>query len=100
VWNDPANNDRAVGSPFRTEVAAGDFHAFRLKSEGFPRRGDGARLDLDPLGRTSYRVALVRPVPDTFLFRLGTSAVLVLAVLAAVLALWTLVRRPSGVPRR
>ncbi len=100
VWNDPANNDRAVGSPFPTEVAAGDFHAFRLKPEGFPRRGDGTRLDLDPLGSTSYRVALVRPVPDTFLFRLGTSVVLVLAVLAAVLALWTLVRRPGGPPRR
>ncbi len=100
VWNDPANNDRAVGSPFVTEVAAGDFHAFRLKAEGFPRRGDGARLDLDPLGSTAYRVALVRPVPDTFLFRLGTSLVLVLAVLAAVLALWTLVRGSGGAPRR
>lgn len=99
VWNDPANNDRAVGSAFVTEVAAGDFHAFRLKAEGFPRRGDGTRLDLDPLGSTAYRVALVRPVPDTFLFRLGTSVVLVLAVLAAVLALWTLVRRPGGPPR-
>lgn len=99
VWNDPANNDRAVGSPFVTEVAAGDFHAFRLKPDGFPRRGDGVRLDLDPLGSTSYRVALVRPVADTFLFRLGTSIVLVLAVLAAVLALWTLVRRPGAPPR-
>ena len=99
VWNDPANNDRAVGSPFITEVATGDFHAFRLKAEGFPRRQDGARLDLDPLGSTAYRVALVRPVPDTFLFRLGTSVVLVLAVLAAVLALWTLVRRPVGPAR-
>jgi hypothetical protein len=100
VWNDPTNNDRAVGSPFVTEVAAGDFHAFRLKAEGFPRRGDGARLDLDPLGSTAYRVALVRPVPDTFLFRFGTSLVLVLAVSAAVLALWTLVRGSGGAPRR
>jgi ABC-type phosphate/phosphonate transport system substrate-binding protein len=99
VWNDSANNDRAVGSPFVAEVAAGDFHAFRLKPDGFPRRSDGARLDLDPLGSTSYRVALVRPVADTFLFRLGTSLVIVLAVLAAVLALWTLVRRPGGPAR-
>lgn len=99
VWNDPVNNDRAVGSPFLTEVAVGDFHAFRLKAEGFPRRGDSTRLDLDPLGSTAYRVALVRPVPDTFLFRLGTSVVVILAVLAAVLALWTLVRRPGGPPR-
>jgi hypothetical protein len=38
-------------------------------------------------------------VADTFLFRLGTSIVLVLAVLAAVLALWTLVRRPGAPPR-
>ncbi|MFZ9747866.1 MAG: PhnD/SsuA/transferrin family substrate-binding protein [Opitutaceae bacterium] len=100
VWNDPASNDRAVGSPFLTEVVSGDFHAFRLKAEGFPRRGDGATLDLDPLGSTAYRVALVRPVPDTFLFRLGTSLLLVLAVLAAVLALWTLVRDPGGPLRR
>jgi len=38
-------------------------------------------------------------VPDTFVFRLGTSVVLFLAVLAAVLALWTLVRRPGGPSR-
>jgi hypothetical protein len=90
TWNDPTNNDRVVGSPFNAVVAACDFHAFKLKSDGFPRRANGINFDFDPLSNTAYRVILVRPVTDTRLFRVGAYLLIALAGLAAVLALWNL----------
>lgn len=87
TWNDFTNNDRVVGTPFDVVVAESDFHAFRFKVDGFPKRADGIHLDFDPLSNTVHRVILVRPAPDTRLFRVGTYLLVALALLAAVLAL-------------
>lgn len=95
TWNDYTNNDRVVGTPFDVAVAASDFHSFRLKGDGFPRRSDGIHFDFDPLGNTAYRVILIRPTQETALFRAGTYALVALCTLAAVFALWNAARRPK-----
>jgi ABC-type phosphate/phosphonate transport system substrate-binding protein len=87
VWNDLTNNDRVVGTPFDAVVTASDFNSFKFKGDGFPRRGDGIHYDFDPLSNTVHRVVLVRPVPDTWLFRIGAILLVALAGLGAALAL-------------
>lgn len=98
TWNDYTNNDRVVGTPFDVTVTAGDFHSFKLKGDGFPRRSDGTHYDFDPLSPTSHRVILVRPAPDLRLFRYGTYALLGLFVAAAAFALWSLMRGSRAGP--
>ena len=95
AWNDFTNNDRVVGTPFDVTVTAGDFHSFKLKSDGFPRRSNGTHFDFDPLSTTSHRVILIRPVQDSRLFRYGTFALVGLFALAAMLAAWGLWREPD-----
>jgi ABC-type phosphate/phosphonate transport system substrate-binding protein len=98
TWNDLTNNDRVVGAPFDVGVTASDFHSFKLKGQGFPKRTDGAHYDFDPLSNVGYRVILVRPPQETQLFRLGTYALLGLFTAAAGFAIWTVSRgaRQSG----
>lgn len=93
TWNDFTNNDRVVGTPFDVTVAASDFHSFKLKGDGFPRRSDGTHFDFDPLSNTAHRVILVRPVPELRLLRYGTYALLALFIGAAGFALHALFRR-------
>ncbi len=95
TWNDLTNNDRVAGTPFDVVVAATDFHSFKFKDDGFPKRSDGIHFDFDPLSNTVYRVALVRPAPDTRLFRYGTALLVGCSTLAAIFALWGLGRRPA-----
>jgi ABC-type phosphate/phosphonate transport system substrate-binding protein len=92
TWNDFTNNDRVVGTPFDVTVAASDFHSFKFRGEGFPKRSDGIHLDFDPLSNTVHRVILIRPTADTRLFRAGTYLLVGLLSLAALFALWSLVR--------
>jgi ABC-type phosphate/phosphonate transport system substrate-binding protein len=102
TWNDLTNNDRVVGAPFGVVVAASDFHSFKFKGDGFPKRSDGIHLDIDPLSNTVHRVILVRPSADTRLFRIGTYLLMGLLALGAVLALRALGRggeKPGRVAR-
>lgn len=96
TWNDLTNNDRVVGAPFRAAIAASNFHSFKLKGEGFPKRSDGTHYDFDPLSNTAHRVILIRPVVETRVFRIGAYALAGLFSLAAVFALWSLFRDPKG----
>ena len=88
TWNDLTNNDRVVGGPFDVAVAASDFHSFKLKGQGFPKRGDGTHYDFDPLSNVAYRVILVRPTQETGLFRVATYLLIALFSLAAIFAFW------------
>jgi hypothetical protein len=83
-------------------VAAGNFHSFKFKGDGFPKRSDGTHYDFDPLSNTVHRVVLVRPEQETRLFRLGAIALTALFSLAAIAALWVLFRGaddPAGAGR-
>lgn len=99
TWSDLTNNDRVAGTPFDVVVAASDFHSFKFKDDGFPKRSDGIHFDFDPLSNTVHRVALVRPTPDTRLFRYGTLLLVGFTVLAAVFALWGVAQRPAAPAR-
>ena len=68
-------------------MAASDFHSFKLKGQGFPKRSDGTHYDFDPLSNVAYRVILVRPMQETRLFRVATYALVALFSLAAIFAL-------------
>jgi hypothetical protein len=92
TWNDLTNNDRVVGTPFDVVVAASDFHAFKFKGEGFPKRSDGTHYDFDPLSNTVHRVILVRPETDLRLFKVGTVVLVALSLLAALFAIGSLGR--------
>jgi ABC-type phosphate/phosphonate transport system substrate-binding protein len=96
TWNDLTNNDRVAGTPFDVVVAASDFHSFKFKGDGFPKRGDGTHYDFDPLSNTVHRVILVRPVTDTRLFRVGTYLLVSLVSLTMLFALWGVVRDPAA----
>ena len=96
TWNDLTNNDRVVGTPFDVVVTASDFHSFKFKGEGFPKRSDGTHYDFDPMSNTVHRVILVRPEGDTRLFQVGTYLLVTLALLAAGFALWSLRRGGEG----
>jgi ABC-type phosphate/phosphonate transport system substrate-binding protein len=98
TWNDLTNNDRVVGTPFDVEVAAADFHSFKFKGAGFPKRSDGIHFDFDPLSNTVHRVILARPEADTRLFRVGTYLLVACVSLAAILGLWTVVRSGRATP--
>ena len=95
TWNDYTNNDRIVGAPFDVTVASSDFHSFKLKGDGFPKRSDGIHFDFDPLSNTTHRVILIRPMQPTRLFRIGTYALVALFALAAALALRSWWREPG-----
>lgn len=98
TWNDLTNNDRVVGTPFDVTVTASDFHFFKLKGDGFPKRADGTHYDFDPLSNVMHRVILVRPEADNRAFRVGTHLLVALVGLAGICALWGALRE-SGPAR-
>jgi ABC-type phosphate/phosphonate transport system substrate-binding protein len=67
-WVDPDQNDFQLADTFDATVRKADFYRFELKNEGFPTQSDGVTLDFDPMSNISYRVYLIRPAKERFLF--------------------------------
>ena len=96
TWLDPVRNRFRTGSAFTARVRESSYHRYELDPEDFARFGARAS-EFDPMGSTSFRVVLIRPSDERWIFRILTISLVVLFVLADVLAVWPIIRR-AGVP--
>ncbi len=96
TWLDPERNSFRAGPVFPAQVRASSPFVHELEADDFRRAGENG-VELDPLSNVSFRVYQLRAVPPNTLHRIATGALVVLLVLAAVAAVWTLrSRRGSG----
>jgi ABC-type phosphate/phosphonate transport system substrate-binding protein len=95
TWVDPERNQFRGGEVFSSRIARATFHRYDLPEEDFARPAAGERPD--PLSNAVYRVILVRPADRSWLFRVLTTTLVVLFVLAGLTAGYSLLRER---PRR
>jgi ABC-type phosphate/phosphonate transport system substrate-binding protein len=94
-WDDPQRNNYTVrGSPGEATVKNG--FNFELESRVFPQL-DG-KLALQPMGRRSFRVLLMRPDQERTLFRALSVAVVLFFGLAGLGLVWDFRRWHRGTP--
>jgi len=94
-WSDPQRNDYTVrGSPGEAIVKNG--FNFELESKVFPQVE--GKLALQPMGRRSFRVLLMRPDQERTLFRALSVAVVLFFGLAGLGLVWDFRRWHRGTP--
>ena len=86
-WSDPERNGFKVQQTTEVTVEESDFHTFRFDAGSFPKRRDNT-LDFEPMGRTAYRVLLMRTEEERTLFRVLTVALVGLFALSVVGLAW------------
>jgi ABC-type phosphate/phosphonate transport system substrate-binding protein len=82
TWTNPDRNEFSEGDPFDATVMNSTPFGFRLSESNFPKSGDG--FGFDPMGNISYRVILLRPTKESWVFTTLTYAFVGLLVLAAI----------------
>ena len=90
-WKDPESNNYTLQHRRETRAAEADFNKLRLEDQGFRRKID-TTLDFEPMGRTEYRVLLIRPSVERTLFRFLSIALVLFFVFTAIGAIWDLKR--------
>ncbi len=91
TWMDPARNEFRQGPLFDARVTDSGFFRYQLEAQDFDQGGGDQAFDA--LSNVGHRVILVAPRVERRLFRVLTQTFLVLLALAALGALWDLVRR-------
>ena len=94
TWIDPERDEYRAGQVFTARIAGASFYRYELVQDDFAR-AVGADARLDPMSNSGFRVILVRPAREPLLFRVLTSALVALFVLAAASAAWSLFKKPS-----
>jgi ABC-type phosphate/phosphonate transport system substrate-binding protein len=96
TWIDPERNEFREGQVFASHIQQASFYRYELPPEDFKQQAAGERFD--PMSNAAYRVILVRPAEQRWLFRLLTVALVGCFVLAGASAAWTLFKRPPPRP--
>jgi ABC-type phosphate/phosphonate transport system substrate-binding protein len=96
TWIDPERNQFRAGEVFGARVERASFHRYELAADDFGRPAAGARPD--PMSNAAYRVVLMRPDQQPWLFRALTVALVACFVLAGGAAGWAMMRRPLARP--
>lgn len=96
TWIDPERNQFRAGEVFSARVERASFHRYELAADDFRRPSAGDRPD--PMSNAAYRVVLVRPDAQPWLFRLLTAALVACFIFAGAAAGWSMVRRPRVRP--
>jgi len=97
-WEDPESNHYTLQEWAETKAEGADFNKLRLDDDGFKKNID-TTLDFEPMGRTEYRVLLIRPSVERALFRFLSIALVLLFFLAATGAIWDLIRSERRSPK-
>jgi ABC-type phosphate/phosphonate transport system substrate-binding protein len=96
TWVDPERNEFSAGEVFGSRITRASFYRYELDADDFRRPAAGARPDL--LSNAAYRVVLVRPAEQPWIFRVLTAALVACFVLAGASAAWTLAKQPGVRP--
>ena len=75
TWIDPERNKFRAGPVFSATVRHANDYRYELDPGDFVRNG-GAQPALDPMSNSGYRVILLRPAEERFLFKALTMAVI------------------------
>jgi ABC-type phosphate/phosphonate transport system substrate-binding protein len=94
TWLNPERNYFREGDLFDVSVKSADFYKFMLDDARFPTAA-GAGWAQEPMSNVAYRVVLVRPAEEPFIFQALTAALV--GLLAATAAACTLdIRRKEN----
>jgi len=96
TWMDPERNEFRQGPLFDARVTDSGFFRYQLESQDFAQAGGDQAFDA--LSNIGHRVILVAPRVERRLFRVLTQVFLGLLALAALGALWDLLRRSRRDP--
>jgi hypothetical protein len=91
TWIDPERNKFRAGPVFSATVRHANNYRYELDPGDFVRNG-GAQPALDPMSNSGYRVILLRPAEERFLFKALTMALIACFLLGGGAAIADVVR--------
>jgi hypothetical protein len=100
TWLNPERNYFREGALFDAAVKSEDFYKFSLDETKFSSAaGDGAWAS-EPMSNSAYRVVLVRPSDEPFVFQALTVALVLIFIAAAAACTIDVRRREKAAPER
>jgi ABC-type phosphate/phosphonate transport system substrate-binding protein len=100
TWLNPERNYFREGALFDAAVKSEDFYKFSLDETKFSSAaGDGAWAS-EPMSNSAYRVVLVRPSDEPFVFQALTVALVLIFIAAAAACTIDVRRREKASPQR